>query len=341
MFPGQQTREETTAMDLIKINNLKTYFYQNKGFLSKLFGEGLKTVHAVDDVSLTIQKGRTFGLVGESGCGKSTLGNTIFRLVKATSGEILFLDKDILKMNSTDLMEFRQNAQLIFQDQYGCMNPRMTVGQIIAEPLLMKAHGDLDNDELFDEVERLLLAVNLDPDSAVKFPNEFSGGQARRIGVARAIALNPTFIMADEPTSGLDISTAATVLNLMQDLQDKMDITYLWVSHNLNQVKYMSDDMAVMYLGKIVEMGKTKDIFSRMAHPYTKALISAVPQISADKQQETIFLEGEIPSPINPPSGCRFRTRCPMVMKKCKTHEPPLIDLGAGHYCACHLHKVN
>ena len=328
-------------MDLIKINNLKTYFYQNKGFLSKIFGEGLKTVHAVDDVSFTIQKGRTFGLVGESGCGKSTLGNTIFRLVKATSGEIFFLDEDVLKMNSADLMGFRQNAQLIFQDQYGCLNPRMTVGQIIAEPLLMKAHGNLDNDELLDEVERLLLAVNLDPDSAVKFPNEFSGGQARRIGVARAIALNPTFIMADEPTSGLDISTAATVLNLMQDLQDEMNITYLWVSHNLNQVKYMSDDMAVMYLGKIVEMGKTKDIFSRMAHPYTKALISAVPQISAKKQQETIFLEGEIPSPINPPSGCRFRTRCPEVMKKCKTHEPPLIDLGAGHYCACHLHNNN
>ena len=328
-------------MDLIKINNLKTYFYQNKGFLSKIFGEGLKTVHAVDDVSFTIQKGRTFGLVGESGCGKSTLGNTIFRLVKATSGEIFFLDKDVLKMNSTDLMGFRQNAQLIFQDQYGCMNPRMTVGQIIAEPLLMKAHGDLDNNGLLDEVERLLRAVNLDPDSAVKFPNEFSGGQARRIGVARAIALNPTFIMADEPTSGLDISTAATVLNLMQDLQDEMDITYLWVSHNLNQLKYMSDDMAVMYLGEIVEMGKTKDIFSQMAHPYTKALISAVPQISAEKQQETIFLEGEIPSPINPPSGCRFRTRCPQVMKKCKTHEPPLIDLGAGHYCACHLHNNN
>ena len=328
-------------MDLIKINNLKTYFYQNKGILSKIFGEGLKTVHAVDDVSLTIQKGRTFGLVGESGCGKSTLGNTIFRLVKATSGEIFFLDKDVLKMNSTDLMEFRQNAQLIFQDQYGCMNPRMTVGQIIAEPLLMKAHGDLDNNKLFDEVEKLLLAVNLDPDSVVKFPNEFSGGQARRIGVARAIALNPTFIMADEPTSGLDISTAATVLNLMQDLQDEMDITYLWVSHNLNQVKYMSDDMAVMYLGKIVEMGKTKDIFNEMAHPYTKALISAVPQISTGQQKKTIFLKGEIPSPIHPPSGCRFRTRCSQVIKKCKTEEPPLIDLGGGHYCACHLHRKN
>lgn len=328
-------------MDLIKINNLKTYFYQNKGMLSKLFGQGLKTVHAVDDVSLTIKKGRTFGLVGESGCGKSTLGQTIFRLVKAKSGQIFFQDQDVLKMDSKALMKFRQKAQLIFQDQYGCMNPRMTVGQIIAEPLLMREKGNFDKHALFEEVGKLLQAVNLDPDSVVKFPNEFSGGQARRIGVARAIALNPTFIMADEPTSGLDISTAATILNLMQDLQNDMNITYLWVSHNLNQVKYMSDDMAVMYLGKIVEMGKTKDIFNEMAHPYTNALISAVPQVSANQQKETIFLEGEIPSPINPPSGCRFRTRCPQEMEKCKTHEPPLTDVGGGHFCACHLHKVN
>ncbi|MDA3790792.1 MAG: ABC transporter ATP-binding protein [Desulfobacula sp.] len=328
-------------MDLIDIRNLKTYFYQNKGLLSKVFGEGMKTVHAVDDVSLTIQKGRTFGLVGESGCGKSTLGQTIFRLVKAQSGEILFQGRDVLKMDPKTLMGFRQKAQLIFQDQYGCMNPRMTVGKIIAEPLLMRETGKMDKHDLFQEVAKLLLAVNLDSDSAKKFPNEFSGGQARRIGVARAIALNPIFIMADEPTSGLDISTAATILNLMQDLQDKLDITYLWVSHNLNQVKYMSDDMAVMYLGKIVEMGQTKDVFNAMAHPYTKALISAVPQVSASQQKKTIFLEGEIPSPINPPSGCRFRTRCPQVMKKCKTREPPLIDLGSGHLCACHLHREN
>ncbi len=329
------------AMDLIDIRNLRTYFYQNKGLLSKVFGEGMKTVHAVDDVSLTIQKGRTFGLVGESGCGKSTLGQTIFRLVKAQSGEILFQGQDVLNMDPKTLMGFRKKAQLIFQDQYGCMNPRMTVGKIIAEPLLMRETGKMDKHDLFQEVAKLLLAVNLDSDSAKKFPNEFSGGQARRIGVARAIALNPIFIMADEPTSGLDISTAATILNLMQDLQDKLDITYLWVSHNLNQVKYMSDDMAVMYLGKIVEMGQTKDVFNAMAHPYTKALISAVPQVSASQQKKTIFLEGEIPSPINPPSGCRFRTRCPQVMKKCKTREPILTDLGGGHLCACHLHRAN
>ena len=328
-------------MDLIQINNLKTYFFQGKGILSKWFGQGLKIVHAVDDVSLAIKKGRTFGLVGESGCGKSTLGNTIFRLVEPLEGEILFRGRDVVKMDQKELRGFRQQAQIIFQDQFGCMNPRMTAGQIIAEPLLMRQGAQARREDIAREVAELLSAVNLDPDASVKFPNEFSGGQARRIGVARAIALEPVFIMADEPTSGLDISTAATILNLMQDLQDKMDITYLWVSHNLNQVKYMSDDMAVMYLGKVVEMGQTKEVFDQMAHPYTKALISAVPQVDSGEQKETIFLEGEIPSPINPPSGCYFRTRCPHVFKRCEQEEPPLTDLGGGHFCACHLHNNN
>ena len=327
------------AVDLIQIRNLKTYFFQGKGLLSKWFGQGLKIVHAVDGVSLTIKKGRTFGLVGESGCGKSTLGNTIFRLVEPLEGEILFQGRDVVKMETKELRQFRQQAQIIFQDQFGCMNPRMTVGQIIAEPLLMRQGVQVSQEELGQEVAELLRSVNLDPDASVKFPNEFSGGQARRIGVARAIALQPTFIMADEPTSGLDISTAATILNLMQDLQDKMDITYLWVSHNLNQVKYMSDDMAVMYLGKLVEMGQTKDVFKQMAHPYTKALISAVPTVDADGQKKTIFLEGEIPSPINPPSGCYFRTRCPHVFQRCEQEEPLLVDLGGEHFCACHLHS--
>ncbi|MBW2109470.1 MAG: ABC transporter ATP-binding protein [Deltaproteobacteria bacterium] len=327
------------AVDLIKIKHLKTYFFQGRGLLSKWFGEGLKIVHAVDGVSLTVKKGSTFGLVGESGCGKSTLGQTIFRLVEPLEGEVLFKGRDVVKMNQTELRKFRQKAQLIFQDQFGCLNPRMSVGQIIAEPLLMRHGQGKSQQEIAQDVAALLRAVNLDPDAAVKFPNEFSGGQARRIGVARAIALNPEFIMADEPTSGLDISTAATILNLMQDLQEKMDITYLWVSHNLNQVRYMSDDMAVMYLGKVVEMGPTSEVFDQMAHPYTKALISAVPEVSFGKKKQTIFLEGEIPSPINPPTGCRFRTRCPYVLKKCEEEEPALIDLGGGHSCACHLHS--
>ena len=325
------------AVDLIQIKSLKTYFFQGKGLLSKLFGQELKIVHAVDGVGLTIKKGRTFGLVGESGCGKSTLGQTIFRLVEPLEGEIIFEGRDIMKIDQKGLREFRQKAQLIFQDHFGCLNPRMTAGQIIAEPLTMRRGGQERQQDIEQEVAELLRAVNLDPDSSAKFPNEFSGGQARRIGVARAIALSPVFIMADEPTSGLDISTAATILNLMQDLQEKMDLTYLWVSHNLNQVKYMSNDMAVMYLGKLVEMGRTSEVFDKMAHPYTRALISAAPQVYSGQQKQTIFLKGEIPSPINPPSGCRFRTRCPQVFKRCEEEEPPLIDLGGGHFCACHL----
>ncbi len=324
--------------DLIQIRNLKTHFYQGKGILSKLFGQGLKTVHAVDGVSLSIKKGSTFGLVGESGCGKSTLGKTIFRLVEPQEGEIIFEGRDVVKMDRKALRAYRQKAQIIFQDHYGCLNPRMTAGQIIAEPLAMRRNKQESEKSIEQEVIELLKAVNLDPEAAAKFPNEFSGGQARRIGVARAIALNPMFIMADEPTSGLDISTAATILNLMQDLQDKLEITYLWVSHNLTQVKYMSDDMAVMYLGKVVEMGNTSEVFNKMAHPYTQALIPSVPQVALKKKKQTVFLKGEIPSPINPPSGCYFRTRCPQVFKRCEKEEPQLLDLGGGHFCACHLY---
>lgn len=327
-------------MDLIKIEALKTYFYQGKGILSKLFGKGLKTVHAVDGVDLTIQKGRTFGLVGESGCGKSTLGQTLFFLANPHSGRILFRNKNIFEMSGKEKQAFHQEAQLIFQDQYGCLNPRMTAGEIIAEPLIAYNRcntGNVDGD-VNDKVYNLLKSVNLPGEAAWKFPNEFSGGQARRISLARAISLNPSFIVADEPTSGLDISTAATILNLMQDLQESRDLTYLWISHNLNQVKYMSDDIAIMYLGKIVETGKTEDVFNNLAHPYSQALISAMPKVGEDTRGK-IILEGEIPSPINPPSGCRFRTRCRYVMDKCKKEEPRLRDVGSGHWVACHLEK--
>lgn len=327
-------------MELIHINNLKTYFFQGKGLLSKLFGKGLRVVHAVDDVSLRVKKGRTFGLVGESGCGKSTIGQSIFRIVEPLSGEIMFKGKNILKASPGELSKFRQKAQLIFQDQHGCLNPRMTAGQIIAEPIEL-FRSENGTKSVQNRVAELLEAVNLPLESALKFPNEFSGGQARRIGLARAIALNPEFIVADEPTSGLDISTAATILNLMEDLQDQMDITYLWISHNLNQVKYMADDLAVMYLGKIVETGKTEEVFEHLAHPYTKALISAVPRVTRTGKKRKIILEGEIPSPLNPPSGCRFRTRCPHVMEICKEDEPMLLEISSGHHAACHLLTPN
>ncbi len=321
------------AMDLIQIKDVKMHFYLGKGLLSKLFGKGLRVVHAVDGVNLNIRKGHTFGLVGESGCGKSTLGQTLFRLLKPQSGEILFNGKNIFEMNQNEQYEFHQKAQLIFQDQFGCLNPRMTVGQIIAEPLI--AYNFCNSDTSVEEkVHRLLEAVNLPPEAAIKFPNEFSGGQARRIGLARAIALDPSFIVADEPTSGLDISTAATILNLMQDLQETLGLTYLWISHNLNQVKYMSDDIAIMYLGKIIEMGKTEDVFENLAHPYSQALISAMPKVG-ETNKGKIILEGEIPSPINPPSGCRFRTRCRHVKSICKKYVPELVNLGSGHYSAC------
>jgi oligopeptide/dipeptide ABC transporter ATP-binding protein len=323
-------------MDLIRIQNLVTHFFLGKGLLSKLFGKGLRVVHAVDGVNLTIKKGRTFGLVGESGCGKSTLGQTMFRLVEPQAGEILFNGQDVLKMKAKELKDYHQQAQLIFQDQFGCLNPRMTAGQIIAEPLEAYNACDGADATVGAKVAELLEAVNLPLDAALKYPNEFSGGQARRIGLARAIALDPAFIVADEPTSGLDISTAATILNLMQDLQERLDLTYLWISHNLNQVKYMSDDIAVMYLGKIVEMGETKDVLTKLAHPYSQALISAIPKLGKDPANK-IVLEGEIPSPINPPSGCRFRTRCSYVMAECKQIEPQLVEVDSGHYAACHL----
>ncbi len=324
------------AMDLIKVENLKAYFYMGKGILSKIFGKGLRTVHAVDDVSFAIGKGRTFGLVGESGCGKSTLGQTIFRLVKPLSGKILFQDRNIFEMDPPQLKEFHQNAQLIFQDQFGSLNPRMTAGQIIAEPLVAFNASAQNGMTVSARVLELLAAVNMPQEATLKYPNEFSGGQARRIGLARAIALNPAFVVADEPTSGLDISTAATILNLMQDLQERFDLTYLWISHNLNQVKYMSDDIAVMYLGQIVEIGPTEEVFNNLAHPYSQALIAAMPKVGEKKDKQTL-LKGEIPSPINPPSGCRFRTRCPYTMEICKQEAPQLVALGSEHFAACHL----
>lgn len=321
-------------MDMIQIKDLKMHFYLGKGLMSRLFGKGLRVVHAVDGVTLNIRRGHTFGLVGESGCGKSTLGQTLFRLLTPQSGEIRFDGRDLFKMDKKDLFEFHQQAQIIFQDQYGCLNPRMTVGQILAEPL--EAYDACpDGMTMGEKVAELLAAVNLPPEAALKFPNEFSGGQARRIGLARAIALDPSFIVADEPTSGLDISTAATILNLMRDLQEKLGLTYLWISHNLNQVRYMSDDIAIMYLGRIVEMGRTEDVFSNLAHPYSQALISAMPRVGETSSRK-IILEGEIPSPINPPSGCRFRTRCRHAEIHCEAHEPELTDLGNGHFAACH-----
>ncbi|MCK4392419.1 ATP-binding cassette domain-containing protein [Candidatus Bipolaricaulota bacterium] len=321
---------------LVEVQGLKTCFYKGKGILSKAFGKGLRIVYAVDDVSFTIEEGETFGLVGESGCGKTTVGRSILRLVEPTAGQIFFEGQNLLELSKEGMRKFRRKAQIIIQDPRSSLNPRMTAGEIIAEPF--RIHGlKRYEDEIEDEVARLLETVGLSSEDADKYPHEFSGGQARRIGVARALALHPQFIVADEPTSGLDVSITAAILDLIQDLQDEFKLTYLWISHNLHVVKYISDRIAILYLGKIVEMGRTEDILDDPIHPYTQALFSAIPTVNPGQKTEKIILKGEVPSPIHPPSGCRFRTRCWRAMGKCSQEEPELMDVGEGHYAACHL----
>lgn len=322
-------------MNLLEIQGLKTHFYLNSGILDKVFGKPEKIVHAVDGVSFAIKKGSTFGLVGESGCGKSTLGESIFGLAKPQSGKILFKDEDILAADGKGMKNFREKAQLIFQDPYASLNPRMTAGEIIAEPL--EVYSKISKSAVTEKVMSLLEQVQLGTDAATKFPSEFSGGQARRIGVARAIALEPELVVADEPTSGLDISTVATVLNLMQSLQDKYGLTYLWISHNLDQIEYMCDEMAVMYLGKIVEKGKVEDIIRHRAHPYTRALMASIPSIGRKKKMLS-GIRGELPSPINLPKGCSFAARCDSASKRCFEYEPIIQEVGINHYVACHLY---
>jgi len=321
---------------LVEVQGLKTYFYKGKGILSKVFGKGLRIVHAVDDVSFTIEEGETFGLVGESGCGKTTVGRSILRLVEPTAGKILFEGQNLLELSKREMQKFRRKAQIVIQDPRSSLNPRMAAGEIIAEPL--RIHGVKKyEDEIEDEVARLLETVGLSSRDADKYPHAFSGGQARRIGVARALALRPQFIVADEPTSGLDVSITAAILGLMKDLQDEFKLTYLWISHNLHVVKHISGRIAIMYLGKTAEIGRTQDISENPIHPYTQALFSAIPTVNPGQATEKITLKGEVPSPIHPPSGCRFRTRCWKAGEKCSREKPELIDVGGGHYVACHL----
>jgi oligopeptide/dipeptide ABC transporter ATP-binding protein len=321
---------------LVEAQGLKTYFYKGKGMLSKAFGKGLRIVHAVDDVSFTIEEGETFGLVGESGCGKTTVGRSILRLVEPTAGKILFEGQNLLALSKREMQKFRRKAQIVIQDPRSSLNPRMTAGEIIAEPL--RIHGMKKyEDEIEDEVARLLETVGLSSGDADKYPHSFSGGQARRIGVARALALRPQFIVADEPTSGLDVSITAAILGLMKDLQDEFRLTYLWISHNLHVVKHISGRIAIMYLGRVVEIGGTEGISQDPIHPYTQALFSAIPTVNHGQTTEKIILKGEVPSPIHPPSGCRFKTRCWQAIRKCSQEEPDLIDVGGGHYVACHL----
>ena len=322
------------AETLLEVKNLKKYFDASSG----LFGKNKKYVQAVDDVSFELKKGETLGLVGESGCGKSTTGRTIIKLYEPTEGQIIFKGQDISKLKKSEMLPFRKNMQMIFQDPYASLNTRMTVGDIIAEPL--EIHGMATKAEMNDKVQQLLHDVGLNPDHAARYPHEFSGGQRQRIGIARALAVEPDFIICDEPISALDVSIQAQVVNMLEDLQKNRGLTYLFIAHDLSMVKYISDRIGVMYLGKMVEMTFSDELYKNPLHPYTQALLSAIPIPDPDiaKQSHRILLTGDVPSPIDPPSGCRFRTRCPKAMDICKEAEPQMKELAPGHFCACHLY---
>jgi oligopeptide/dipeptide ABC transporter ATP-binding protein len=317
--------------DLVEVKNLVKHYPVRGGLLQKV----VAWVQAVDDVSFTVKEGETLGLVGESGCGKTTVGRTMLRLVEPTAGSVFFDNVDILKLKGSDLKGMRRNMQIIFQDPYASLDPRIPVGESIAEGL--KIHGIGDNNSRFQIVLDTLKKVGMEDYHARRYPHEFSGGQRQRIGIARALALQPKFIVADEPVSALDVSIQSQVLNILKDLQHEFGLTYIFIAHNLSVVEHISDRVAVMYLGKVVEVADRDELFRTPLHPYTKALMSAIPIPDPTIKRERIILQGDVPSPVNPPKGCRFHPRCPVAVDICSQQEPPLIEVAPGHQVACLL----
>jgi oligopeptide/dipeptide ABC transporter ATP-binding protein len=324
------------AGPLVEVNSLKKYFPIRKGILQR----EVARVHAVDDVTLAVNEGETIGLVGESGCGKSTLGRCIVRLLEPTAGDIVFQGRSIGKLGARALRPLRSQMQMVFQDPYASLNPRKRVGTIVSDPMRIHRIGDRGSRK--QRVEELLEAVGLSPEHYNRFPHEFSGGQRQRIGVARALALRPKLVVADEPVSALDVSIQAQMLNLLEELQDEFQLTYVFIAHDLGVVRHVSDRIAVMYLGKLVELSPAEELYEWPIMPYTEALLSAVPIPDPDlsEQRERIVLQGDVPSPIQPPSGCRFHPRCRYATEVCSEIEPPLTDYGNGHLAACH-HPLN
>lgn len=324
------------ADPLLRVDNLKVHFPVMRGVLWK---KQVGTVHAVDGVSFTLARGETLGLVGESGCGKSTTGLAVLRMQDSTAGRIEFEGEDITHHDKAQMRPLRQRLQMVYQDPYGSLNPRMKVNEIIGEPLVV--HGVAQDKASYDSrIAELMQTVGLLPDMADRYPHEFSGGQRQRIGIARALALAPSLIICDEPVSALDVSIQAQVVNVLQELQERLGLAYLFIAHDLSVVRHLCHRVAVMYLGRIVEIADRNALYKEPLHPYTQALMSAVPVADpvVERARKRIVVQGEVPSALNPPSGCRFHTRCPMAMERCKTADPPLTDLGQGRSVACHLH---
>ncbi len=324
----------TAQEALLRVDHLVKHFPIKRGVI---FQKQIGAVHAVDDISFDVYQGETLGLVGESGCGKSTTGRTILQLHRPTKGHVYFNGVDLVSLRGAELRKMRRNMQMIFQDPYASLNPRMTVGEIICEPYYV--HNLASGKEAQQRTDELLQKVGLNPAYSNRFPHEFSGGQRQRIGVARALAVNPQLIICDEPISALDVSIQAQVVNLLEDLQTELNLTYLFIAHDLSMVRHISQRVAVMYLGVIVELTSRDELYHHPLHPYTQALLSAVPipDAVAEAQRKRIILKGEVPSPVNPPSGCRFRTRCSLAQPVCQETNPEFREVGPGHFAACHL----